>query len=146
MKKKLIIAIVSLVCVFLIADFFGLFGMLHKDGGQSVKFRFEVQDKNSGKPLTNVTVEAFVNSRQHPAKTEQTRDRHIISGYIMFPWSSYETILFTRHETPRPRGSKQIELIFTSPSYQQIRQTFRIKDLDDCRLVKLTPIETASPR
>jgi hypothetical protein len=108
-----------LVTGFVVADYFAVFGFVHKDGAKTVPFRFRIVDANTGQPLSKMVIQCIApNENIKLLQYEQSPDpKGTIHGMALVPMGWESTILF--HKFPRfPEGKKDLTFRFESPGYQ----------------------------
>ena len=138
--------ICTLPIVFVLADYFELFGIISADGISSRSFIFKILDNKKNQVLTGVEIEVS-RLEEHNLSFPQDCQYHVnttdetVSGVISI-WTSWRrTMLFEKQRLPAVIDIINFQFEFRHPSYKTQIKVFQAKDLDQLQIIKLEPLK-----
>jgi hypothetical protein len=130
MKKKIIIGVVLFIILFVVADYIGLFGIIHADGAVGVPFKFRIIDSKES-PARNVSITTFLGNYEVGNRVVYEDEKSsILCGEtgVLAGWT--KTILFKKPLFMNRRINKQeIRFVFQHPDYLEQEKIFLVKNL-----------------
>jgi len=130
--KKAAYAVVSLVVIsglFVIADYYGLFGTTIEKTFSFYEIQFRTVDKKSGTPIMNVGVRCFQKNNMNACTRKESKRVGIVSVNIPVPRAVKKTLFFTKAEEIYKTIDPNINIMLIHNSYYKLTRTIAMEDL-----------------
>ena len=138
-KSKKIKVGVILVLLFVIADYFGCFVMLNKDGYKPIPFSFVVVDTDSNKPINDLQIERLMPDESKRRVLYELSDNGSINGHVFVGWGGIQTILFDKR-TIISLETMEFNFVLSSNGYETKKMKFMYEQLNEKKIIALDPV------
>lgn len=115
--------------VFVMADYFGLFGLRERTTADFFSFRVQTVDADTGQRIDGVVVRCFQHGRQNVCT--QTGTGRYGEMNVMLPLQKVvlESLLFRRSEVFVLPDDTGLRAMYIHPDYQRLTEFYRIDEL-----------------
>jgi len=152
-----VVVVIALLCLLVLGDYLGLFGVVHKDGARAVNFQVSCRDAASNAPIPGVAVEILdptgvpktprdgtggsgpltppwrVRLLGHPSDAWG-----LVKGQVLYPTAFRRSWLFTRQEGNGPEGIG-VRMRLSHGSHEDQTLTAPMAELERGLSVRLQP-------
>ncbi len=142
--NKIIIGIAVVVVCFIIADYFGFIGYVHKDGLKPLPFNFKVCDDQCDELLTDINIEQIFDSGYCHDLRFISDGNNIFTGYVHVGWGGTQTLFFNKCKTV-PLAGKEFCFRFSSPGYKSIIKNIVYEQLNKGNIIYLSRLDETQP-
>ena len=152
-KKKTIVytGIVTLVvAVFMVADYFGLFGVYERTNTEFVEFSVRTVDAETGRPVSNVKVRCFQYTSNNACGQPPTKQRGVVRISLLVEKHVLKTLLFKKKVWYTPVNEDELRVMFIHTEYQKPVKRYNIPELmqhpEQTFTVEMSPLVPASEK
>lgn len=114
---------------FVVADYFGWFGVERKSISEFVEFRVRTLDAETGRPVSNVKVRCFQYGTNNACGQPPSQTQGVVRINLFLEKKVRDSLLFRHSEGFAPIREKELRIMFIHTEYGKPVQRYAIPDL-----------------
>lgn len=153
MKKRLLtimLAVVIALAIFVVADYFGVFGIEEHAMTDFVEIRVKTIDAETGRVIPDVKVTCFQFNTQHACGQPPSRERGVVRIHLLVEKHVRESLLFTHGVRYTPVLEKELRIMYIHGDYEKPVKRYNIPELIKSGKrsfrVEMTPLTPSAER
>lgn len=132
-RTSILLLVLLLVLVlggmFVMADYFGLFGLRERTTADFFSFRVQTVDADTGQRIGGVVVRCFQHGRQNVCTQTDTGRYGELNVMLPLQKVTLESLLFRRSEVFVLPEDTEVRTMYIHPDYQRVTEFYRIDEL-----------------
>lgn len=126
---KYAIYLVIVILLFVLADYFALFGTKSKKVLDFSIIHFKTVDEQTGAPIFSAHIKCYRHRNQDICQERQGKKKDIVSAYFPLHKVQENTFLFTKDEKIPTAAEPMFKIMFIHNDYQKVSKDFDMNEI-----------------